>query len=188
MSKAARNRRKKTRGKLVFPNFPYEREFTQAELDELFARWERLKGTLRDAVGPQGWGLGLPEDLLQQLALHQALAGADADPGYPPYDEATRRGAFIRPVRNPDGLHADSITWVVTKHDKPGDREADARDEARARIKAMQENAMRGVEPDVRDAMAEMFKAGTEWAEKENKPALDPEPWADKIERERSGE
>ena len=178
MSKAARLRRKKTRGKLVFPGFPYEREFTQAELDALFARWDRVKETLRDAVGPQGWGLGVPEDHLQQLALHQALAGVDADPNYPPFDEATGVGAFIRPVRNPDGLHNDSITWTLTKHDKPGDRARDAQAEARARIKAMQENAMRGVSDEVRDAMAEMFIAGTEWAEEQNKPAADPEPAA----------
>ncbi|ORA24888.1 phage gene 29 protein family protein [Mycobacterium aquaticum] len=186
MSKAARLRRKKTKGKLVFPNFPYEREFTQAELDELFARWDRLKETLRDAVGPQGWGMGLPEDMLQQLALHQALAGVDADPNYPPFDAATGRGAFIRPVRNPDGLHTDSIKWVLTKNDKAGDRARDAQAEAKARIKAMQENAMRGVSDEVRAAMAEMFAAGTEWAEEESKPAVEPEPWAEKIERDRS--
>ncbi|MCG5431245.1 hypothetical protein LV457_02935 [Mycobacterium sp. MYCO198283] len=188
MSKAARLRREKTKGKLVFAGFPYDREFTQAELDGLFARWDRLKETLRDAVGPQGWGMGVPEDLLQQLALHQALAGVDVDSAYPPYDDATGRGAFIRPVRNPDGLHTDSLRWVLTKHDKPGDRERDTQAEARARIKAMQESAMRGVAPEVRDAMREMFAAGTEWAEDQNRPAADPEPWAEKIERERSPE
>ncbi|WP_319456858.1 MULTISPECIES: hypothetical protein [unclassified Mycobacterium] len=188
MSKAARLRRKKAKGKLVFPGFPYEREFTQAELDALFARWDRLKETVRDAVGPQGWGIGITEDHLQQLTLHQALAGVDADPRYPAFDEATGQGAFIRPERNPDGLYNDSIKWKLTKHDKPGDRERDAQTEARARVKAMQENAMRGVDPEVRDAMAEMFVAGTEWAEGENKPAVDPEPWAEKLDRERSPE
>ena len=186
MSKAARLRRKKTRGKLVFPGFPYEREFTQAELDELFARWDRLKETLRDAVGPQGWGMSVPEDLLQQLALHQALAGADADPNYPPFDPATMSGAFIRPVRNPDGLHTDSIKWVLTKHDKPGDRTRDAKAEAKTRIKAMQENAMRGVSDEVREAMTEMFAAGTEWAEEQKTAAVDPEPWSEKLDRDRS--
>jgi hypothetical protein len=188
VSKAARLRRKKTKGDRVFPNFPYEREFTAAELEHLFARWDRLKETLRDAVGPQGWGIGVPEDLLQQLALHQALAGVDADPGYPPFDEDAGTGAFIRPQRNPDGLHDDSIRWVLTKHDKPGDRRRDAEAEARARIKAMQENAMRGVAPEVRDAMTEMFAAGTEWAEDQKSTAADPEPWAAKLERERTAQ
>lgn len=188
MSKAARLRRKKTRGKLVFPGFPYDREFTAAELDLLFARWDRLKETLRDAVGPQGWGMGVPEDLLQQLALHQALAGVDVDSTYPPVDEAATGGAFIRPVRNPDGLHGDSIRWVLTKHDRPGDRERDTKAEAKARVRAVQEAAMRGVAPEVREAMAEMFAAGTEWAENEAKPATDPEPWAEKLDRERSSE
>lgn len=186
MSKAARLRREKKRGNQVFPNFPYDRQFTQVELDVIFERWERYKESLRDAVGPQGWGLGVPEDMLQQLALHQALCDAGGDPSYPPFDEATGRGAFIRPVRNPDGLHVDSIKWVLTKNDKPGDRERDAKAEARARIKAMQDNAMRGVSDEVREVMVEMFAAGTEWAETEKQPASDPEPWTEKLDDERN--
>lgn len=186
MSKAARLRRQKTKGNQTLPGFPYDREFTAAELEVLFARWDRLKESLRDAVGPQGWGIGVPEDLLQQLALHQALTGADLDAGYPPFDADTGTGAFIRPVRNPDGLHVDSIKWVLTKKDKPGDRQKDAEAEARARVKAVQEAAMRGVDPEVRDAMTQMFAAGVQWAEAENVPAVDPEPWSEKLDQHRS--
>ena len=178
MGKAARNKREKlTAGKLVFPGFPYSREFTKAELDVLFARWERLKETLRDAVGPQGWGLGMSEDFLQQIALHQALAGVDVDPTYPP------ETAFIRPVRNVDGLHVDSITWVLTKHDKPGQRERDAKAEAKARLEALREKAMRDAPEDVREAMRELMLEGSEWAERQLEPAEDDEPAAELAER-----
>lgn len=184
MGKASRLKREKlTKGNLVFPGFPYSREFTKAELDVIFARWERLKETLRDAVGPQGWGLGLSEDFLQQLALHQALAGVDVDPAYP------AETAFIRPVRNPDGLHVDSLKWVLTKNDKPGDRARDAKAEARARFKALREKAMQDAPEDVRDAMRELMLEGSEWAQDQAEPDLDEaghpvaEPAADLTER-----
>lgn len=178
MGKAARNKREKlTAGKLVFPGFPYAREFTKAELEVLFARWDRLKETLRDAIGPQGWGLGMSEDFLQQIALHQALAGVDVDPTYPP------DVAFIRPVRNPEGLHVDSIKWVLTKHDKPGDRARDARREAKARLEALRERAMQEAPEDVREAMRELMLEGSEWAEDQLKPAEGDEPAAELAER-----
>ena len=167
MGKAARNQAKRGNRKIGLPGFPYEREFSQAELEVIFARWERIKETLRDAIGPQGWGLGMNEDFLQQIALHQALAGVDADPGYPAFDEATRTGAFIRPVRNPDGLHVDSIKWVLTKKDKPGDRARDAKREAKARFELLRQQAMRGADPDVREAMRELMLEGAEWAEEQ---------------------
>lgn len=165
MGKALRNRKAKKSGKAVFPGFPYEREFTEAELAILFPRWERLKETLRDAIGPQGWGLGMSEDFLQQLALHQALAGVDVDNTYPPVDEGTGRGAFIRPQRNIDGLYVDSIKWVLTKKDKPGDRAADTKREAQERLKALKARAMQDADPEVREAMRELMAEGAEWAE-----------------------
>ena len=45
---------------------------------------------------------------------------------------------------------------------------------------------MRGVSADVREAMTEMFAAGTEWAEQQKTTATDPEPWAEKLQRERN--
>lgn len=179
MGKAARNRQKRTSGKLAFPGFPYEREFTKAELEALLARWERIKETLRDAIGPQGWGLGMSEDFLQQIALHQALAGVDADPAYPAFDEATGAGAFIRPVRNVDGLHVDSITWVLTKRDQPGQREADAKREAKARLAVLRKQALRDVSPEVRDAMRELMAEGAQWAQDQLEVTDAPEPAAE---------
>jgi hypothetical protein len=186
VGKATRNRQAKRAGKpgkLVFPGFPYEREFSEAELAILFPRWERIKETLRDAIGPQGWGLGMSEDFLQQIALHQALAGVDVDPAYPPIDEGTGRGAFIRPVRNIGGLFVDSIKWVLTKKDAPGDRAADNKREAEARLKALKARAMQDADPDVREAMRELMHEGAEWANDQLTLADDDEPAA-KLGRE----
>jgi hypothetical protein len=168
----------KVKGKLVFPGFPYEREFTQAELDVVFARMDRIAESLRDAMGPQGWGLGMTEDFLQQIALHQALAGMDCNTDYPEFDAATGLGAFIRPVRNVEGLYVDSQRWQVIKADKPGDRVRDAKAEARARLKALGERAMQDASGEVREHMRELMAEGADWAEAQLEATDDDEPAA----------
>lgn len=147
MSKKNRNRNRDK----VFPNFPYARKFTQAEQDIIMARQQRLVEAFRDAVGIQGWVLGLPEDHLQLLMFHGALAGVDVDPDYPP------DRAFIRPRRIPDRERqfVDAVEWVLTKEDSPKARHADARREARARMVQLDQE----LDPAVRDAMADMFAA-----------------------------
>jgi hypothetical protein len=162
-------------------NFPYERTFTTDEIEAILERKDRLVDAFRDAVGPQGWGLGMLEDFLHQLMFHGALAGVDVDPTYPAFEPATGRGAFIRPKRKPDGLHVDSVEWVIIKHDSPRARRRDARAEAKARLSI----AMQPVDPEVREAMRELMAEGLEWAEEENRPADAPEPAAEKIKRER---
>lgn len=138
------SRRNQKQGK-VFPKFPYDRKFTKAEVDVILARQDRLCAAFRDAVGPNGWGLGLPEDHLQLLMFHGALVGADVD------DEK----AFIRARRLPDqsGRLVDAVEWVVKKEDTPRARSRDARREARARAKEIDE-----LDPDVRDALIDMVK------------------------------
>ncbi|ORA62216.1 hypothetical protein [Mycobacteroides franklinii] len=138
------SRRNQKQGK-VFPKFPYDRKFTKTELDEIFARQDRLCEAFRDAVGPNGWGLGMPEDHLQLLMFHGALAGADVD----------EDNAFIRPRRLPDesGRLVDAVEWVVKKEDTPRARNRDARREARARAREIDE-----LDPEVRDALIEMVK------------------------------
>lgn len=103
--------RRNQKQRKVFPKFPYDRKFTKAELDEIFARQDRLCAGFRDAVGPNGWGLGLPEDHLQLLMFHGALVGADVD----------EDRAFIRARRLPDetGRLVDAVEWVVIKDDTP---------------------------------------------------------------------
>ncbi|WJR32418.1 hypothetical protein P3F83_18070 [Mycobacteroides immunogenum] len=129
----------------VFPKFPYDRKFTKSELDEIFAKQDRLCEAFRDAVGPNGWGLGMPEDHLQLLMFHGALAGADVD----------EDKAFIRARRLPDqsGRLVDAVQWVVKKEDTPRDRSRDARREARARAREIDE-----LDPEVREALVEMVK------------------------------
>lgn len=134
----------------VFPNFPYARKFTQAEQQVIMERQQRLTEAFRDAVGLQGWVLGLPEDHLQLLMFHGALAGVDVDPTYPP------DRAFIRPRRIPDRdrQFVDAVEWVLTKNDTPRDRHRDARREARAHL-----NAIDQLDPAVRSAIADLFVA-----------------------------
>lgn len=150
MGKAKRNRGK------AFPNFPYERKFDAVEQEIIFARQQRLTEAFRDAMGLQGWSLGLPEDHLQLLMFHGALAGVDVNPQYPPFDPDTGRGAFIRPRRLPDeqGRYVDSVEWVLTKEDTPKDRATDARREARVHMNLVDELNL-----DVRDALIEMVVA-----------------------------
>lgn len=138
---------KKKRDK-VFPNFPYARKFTQAEQAVIMARQQRLVEAFRDAVGLQGWVLGLPEDHLQLLMFHGALAGVDVDPEYPP------DRAFIRPRRIPDRdrQFVDAVEWVLTKEDTPRARHRDAHREARAHV-----NAIEQLDPAVRDAIRDLF-------------------------------
>ncbi len=140
----------KRKQRSVFPNFPYARKFTQAEQGVIMDRQQRLVEAFRDAVGLQGWVLGLPEDHLQLLMFHGALAGVDVDPDYPP------ERAFIRPRRIPDRdrQFVDAVEWVLTKEDTPKDRARDARREARAHM-----NALGQLDPAVRDAIADMFVA-----------------------------
>lgn len=184
MSKGARNRNKAALQKAaenLKRAFPYERTFTAEEIEVILERKDRLVDAFRDAVGPQGWGLGLLEDFLHQLMFHGALAGVDVDPAYPAFDKQTGAGAFIRPRRKPDALYVDSVEWVVIKRDSPRARRRDARAEAQARIAA----AMQPASPEVREAMRQFMAEGLEWAEEENKPAEAPEPAAEKMKRER---
>lgn len=184
MGKGQRNRASfRKAAETLKRNFPYERTFTTAEIEVILERKDRLVSAFRDAIGPQGWGLGMLDDFLHQLMFHGALAGVDVDPNYPAFDPATGAGAFIRPKRTVDtkGLHVDSVEWKVIKHDTARARKRDARAEAKARL----EVAMQTLDPDVRDAMRELMLEGVEWAEDENNPTEAPEPLAKKINRER---
>lgn len=156
---------KKKRDK-VFPNFPYARKFTQAEQQTIMARQQRLTEAFRDAVGLQGWVLGLPEDHLQLLMFHGALAGVDVDPTYPP------DRAFIRPRRIPDRdrQFVDAVEWVLTKEDTPKARHRDARREARAHV-----NAIEQLDPAVRDAIRELYVTRAEHVADELADEPDPD-------------
>lgn len=172
MGKAKRNR-----GGLPGAQFPYERKFTAAEIAVITARQQRLTEAFRDAVGIQGWAIGLPEDLLQLLMFHGAMAGVDVDPTYPPFDPDIGRGAFIRPRRMPDqsGRYVDAVEWVLCSEDTPRERARDARREARAHV-----NALGDLDPEVREAIRDLFISRAQSAAEElhDDPEHTPDPEA----------
>lgn len=176
MGKSSRNRNERNQKGAVFPDFPYDRKFTQAEIEVILERKDRLVEAFRDAVGPQGWGLGIGEEFLHQLMLHGALAGVDVDPTYP------GDKAFIRPRRKPDadGQFVDAVEWVVIKGDSPKQRRIDAREEAKARVAALDD-----LPDDVRGEIRDLFIRGGDYVEEHphhSADAPDPHATADREE------
>lgn len=138
----------------VFPNFPYERKFTRAEInDDILPRAQRLGDAMRDGMGPNGSVLYIPGDLFELWMIHAALAGCDVD----------ESRAYIRRRRLPDqaGRFADAVEWVIKKEDTPEQRAADADAEAAAMIDAMEHN----LRPEVRAAIRRRFRAAADDAE-----------------------
>jgi len=64
---------------ITLKSFPYTRDWTQAEFDEILDRKDTLVEALTDALGPAGQMLWLPAELIHILAFHLALAGALVD-------------------------------------------------------------------------------------------------------------
>lgn len=131
----------------VFPNFPYDRKFTRAEIDGILAKAKRLGDAMRDGLAPSGHALFIPGDIFELWMIHGALAGCDVDE-----DEA-----FIRAKRLPDanGRFVDAQTWVLKKEDTAEKRAEDAEREADAYVRAMDEN----LRPEVRDAVRRKMRA-----------------------------
>lgn len=61
----------------VFPNYPYAKAFTRAQIDDALDRKDKIVELLMDPVGPDGTIINLPVDMLHILAFHLAYAGAD---------------------------------------------------------------------------------------------------------------
>lgn len=126
-------------GQQVFPNFPYQRRFTQAETVDIRTRAEAFGRLMRDPLlltGGQGF---IPEDIFQLWMVHGVMAGAD---GGTPY---------IRGRTLPDehGALADRTEWILLKDDTPTARAEDAEREAEAHIASMESN----IRPEVRAAI-----------------------------------
>jgi hypothetical protein len=129
----------------VFPDFPYNRKFTHAEIHEdILPRAERLGAAMRDGVGPSGSVLYIPGDMFEQWMVHGALAGVDVD----------ESKAYIRARRLPDqtGRLAGAVEWVLKQDETPEARAADAEREAAAHLEAM-ERMMGTLRPEVRSAI-----------------------------------
>jgi hypothetical protein len=126
----------------VFPEFPYERRFTRAEIhDDILPRARRLGDAMRDGKAPTGATLYIPGDIFELWMIHGALAGADVD----------ESKAYIRARRLPteSGRFADAVEWVVKKDDSPEAVAADAEREAQRYVEAMDAT----LRPEVRDAI-----------------------------------
>lgn len=65
--------------KISVQKFPYRRRWTQAELDGVYERFEKIRTVLTDVVGPSGQVLYIDPGTVAILALHAALAGCDVD-------------------------------------------------------------------------------------------------------------
>lgn len=95
---------------LVFPEFPYDRKFTRAEIDEITDEARKLADALRDGQAPNGATLWIDESMLQLWCVHGVLAGVRAHPDL----------AYIVAIKQPDqhAVFEDSVQWVL-REDAP---------------------------------------------------------------------
>lgn len=93
--------------------FPYRRKWTQAELDGVYDRFEKIRDVLTDAVGPTGQTVYIDPGIVAILALHASLAGTDVHEDQ----------AFIESRVRPDasGMFANTIEWRVKGEFGPDD-------------------------------------------------------------------
>lgn len=132
----------------VFPQFPYEKRFTQAEVTEITDRSELIADTLRDGVAPNGMILNVPEHMLRLWAVHAALAGVYVDP----------ERAYIVAKKLPDepGRFVDSVEWILKEdaEDIPGPDVVES--EAQQYADAIETK----LTPEVRAALIKKLKEG----------------------------
>jgi hypothetical protein len=142
--------------KLDVKSFPYRRKWTEAELDGVYARFEKIRTVLTDVVGPSGQIVYIDPGMVAILALHAALAGTDVD------DEL----AFIEHrIRSDDyGLFQDVHEWRVKGEFHPDDKPEDPA-VAKAKAAELREQLRKEVAPDIlsalRQQLAEEFDAET---------------------------
>lgn len=137
----------------VFPDFPYNRKFSHAEIEDILQRAERLGAAMRDGMAPSGAVLYIPGDMFEMWMIHAALAGCDVD----------ENKAYIRARRLPDqtGRLSGAVEWVVKKDDTPEARAADAEQEAAAHMAAM-ERMVGTLRPEVRAAIRRRMRGPAE--------------------------
>jgi len=128
----------------VFPNFPYAKKFTQAEVADITRRSTVFADLMRDGVALTGAGMFIPEDVFQLWMVHGVMAGAD---GGQPYIRA-------RKIPDEHGALADRREWVLIKEDTDEQRQADADAEAKAELARMHDR----LRPEVRAAIMRQFQ------------------------------
>lgn len=121
-------------------NFPYRLKFTHAEKEELLARIEHYRFTLRDAVGLSGHVISLDEGTIANLAGHLALV---------------ELGHIWGRVRTDEGrMFADQVEWLVTK-DHPA--EPQESDDVQRDAQLIKQQIDRELSPAARAELARIF-------------------------------
>jgi hypothetical protein len=154
MSKGQRQQR--DRNDRVFPNFPYDRVFTRAEISEILDRSKVIGRAMRYGQGPNGAILAILPDLFELWMIHAALAGVTVDENL----------AYIRPRVKPDAMVGDAVEWVIKKQDTPEALARDLAEEAAAHAEQIE-----ALDPKLRDAVVGMFVKKSERVAERNSEA-----------------
>lgn len=139
--------------KQVFPDFPYNKRFTKAELVDIMTRADLLGKAMQDGVGPSSAVMNIPADIFEQWMIHAAMAGCTVD------DDL----AYIRARPVADAMFQGAREWILKKDDTPKKRAEDAKIEA-DRIRARLETE---VSPAVRAEIVKGFMRAAEAAKTE---------------------
>lgn len=140
----------------VFQQFPYDRKFTRAELDEIADEAMKLADAMRDGQAPNGATLWIDEAMLQLWCVHGVLAGVRVHPDL----------AYIVAVQQPDrhGQFEGSVEWVL-RDDAPAEDEQQKADQEAERIAAA---LTQRLPDDVRRALAQKMTDAFNEANKED--------------------
>lgn len=134
--------------------FPYRLKWTKEMVAEVLGRFDRIKDTMTDVVGPSGQRMYIDPSIVAILALHQALAGVNVD------DEAALIESRLRADRYNMFEHVREwrIKGAFDDDDEPIDQA-----EVQARAERLRKEMRENVDPDVLDALettiADEFKA-----------------------------
>jgi hypothetical protein len=143
---------------ITVKTFPYRRKWTQAQVDEISARKDRLAGAMTDAVGPAGQQLYVDAAHIHILALHLALAGGEVR------DEL----AYITAeIINSPGAPASFHHWHLKSEYTPAPPDPD---ETKRKAAAAAEQIRRQLSPEVRREVAAMMREEYEKATREDDP------------------
>lgn len=138
-------------------SFPYYRKWTQAELDGVYARFEKVRTVLTDVVGPSGQVIYIDPGTVAILALHASLAGCDV------HDDE-RQFIEHRIRKDEYGLFENVHEWRVKGEFHPEDK-PEPEDVARARAAELREQLRKEVDPrvlaELKQQLAEEFTAET---------------------------
>lgn len=133
----------------VFPEFPYDRKLTRAELLEVHDEAMKLADAMRDGQAPNGATLWIDESMLQLWCVHGVLAGVRVHPDL----------AYIVAVKQPDqhGQFESSVEWVLREEAPEVDPSHQAEAEADRIASALTERLSDDVRRRVAQKMSEFF-------------------------------